>query len=105
MTITDFEGQLIRLTARQWSHIIGGHPDMLGMEWAVRETLEDPEEVRKSRDDPNTVKLYYRRYTITGAGGKMVCVVAKFLENDAFILTAYQTYKVIPGELIWPKES
>jgi hypothetical protein len=46
MRITDFQGQVIRLTAGQWRHITDAHPDMLGMESAVRETLEDPEEVR-----------------------------------------------------------
>ena len=78
---------------------------MLGMESAVRETLENPEEVRKSRDDPDTVQLYYMRYPITSPSSKMACVVVKFLVSDAFVLTAYQTYKVIEGELIWRKES
>ena len=95
---------MIRLTARQWGHIIDAHPDMLGMESVVQETLEDPDEVRRSRDDPNTVRLYYMRYT-TPQSGKMVCVIVKFLEDDAFILTAYQTYRIIDGELIWRKES
>jgi hypothetical protein len=103
MTITDFEGQLIRLTRRQWSHILNRHDYMEGKQWVVRETLEDPAEVRKSVDDPNTVKLYYRRYTTT-VGERWVCVVVKFLDSDAFIITAYETDKLISGELIWPKE-
>jgi hypothetical protein len=44
------------------------------------------------------------RYTITPPSSKMMCVIVKVLESDAFILTAYQTYKVIEGELIWRKE-
>ena len=102
-TITNFQGQQVRLTARQWRHILNAHPDMVSMEPAIRETLESPEEVRRSRDDPNTVKLYYRRYPAPPSS-KMVCVIVKSLESDAFILTAYQTYKVIEGELIWRKE-
>lgn len=78
---------------------------MVGMEWAVRETLEDPEEIRKSRRDPDTVKLYYRWFTNTRVGDKWLCVVVKFLENDAFILTAYETHYIKPGELIWRKVS
>jgi len=78
---------------------------MDGKQWAMRETLEDPEQVRKSRDDPNTVKLYYRRYSGTEASSKFTCVIVKFMENDAFILTAYETYRIMPGELIWQKES
>jgi hypothetical protein len=76
---------------------------MISMEWAVRETLEDPEEVRESRDDPNTVKLYYKRYIDTSVGDKFMCVVVKFLPNDAFILTAYLTRKMMPGARIWRK--
>jgi hypothetical protein len=103
LTIRDFQGQLIKLTARQWEHIIGGHPDMLGMEWAMRETLEDPEEVRRSQKPPNTTRLYYRWYTNTPVGSKWVCVAVKFLETDAFISTAYVTTKIKEGELIWQK--
>jgi hypothetical protein len=100
MTIRDFQGQLIRLTQRQWSHILDHHDHMNGQERAVEATLENPEEVRKSREDPNTVRLYYRRYTNPGERNKWVCVLVKFLENDAFILTAYETRKVKSGELI-----
>jgi hypothetical protein len=32
-----------------------------------------------------------------------MCVVVKFLENDAFISTAYLARKINPGELIWRK--
>ena len=70
---------------------------MVGMELAVRETLEDPEEVRKSRLDQNTVRLYYRWFTNTTVGDKWVLVAVKFLESDAFILTAYEVNKIKPG--------
>lgn len=105
MTIRDFQGQLIRLTQRQWSHILDHHDHMKGRDWTVEETLKDPEEVRKSREDPDTVRLYYRRYTNPSEKDKWVCVVVKFLENDAFILTAYETRRIKSGELIWRIES
>jgi hypothetical protein len=89
LTIRDFQGQLIKLTARQWEHIVREHDSIERMQWAVRETLESPQEVRKSRKAPDTGRLYYRRYTGTEKGDKWVCVVVKFLENDAFISTAY----------------
>jgi hypothetical protein len=75
------------------------------MQWAIRETLEDPEEVRKSRKAPDTGRLYYRWYTDTEKGDQWVCVVVKFLENDAFISTAYLARRIMPGEWIWVKES
>ena len=103
-TYYDFQGQAIRLTQRQWSHIISRRSYMAGMREAIRGTLQDPEEVRRSRRDPNSVLLYYRRYSNTPAGDKLVCVVVKFLENDAFVLTAYPTTMIKAGELIWRKE-
>lgn len=104
MTITDFEGQLIRLTARQWGHIVREHDPIERMQRAIRETLEDPQEVRKSRKAPDIGRLYYRWYTDTEKGEKWVCVVVKFLENDAFISTAYLARRIMSGELIWRKE-
>jgi hypothetical protein len=47
--------------------------------------------------------LYYRRYTNIVLGDKFICVVVKFLENDAFIRTAYLARKINPGELMWRK--
>jgi hypothetical protein len=77
ITITDFQRQFIRLTARQWHHAVGHGPYMLGMQGAVRHTLESPDEVRESRDDPRTVKLYYKWYSDTPVGRKLMCVVVK----------------------------
>jgi hypothetical protein len=63
------------------------------------------EEVRKSRKASDTTRLYYRRYTNTEIGDKWVCVVVKFLSDDAFISIAYATNKIKQGELMWQKES
>jgi hypothetical protein len=103
VVITDFQGQQIRLTVGQWNHVLAEHPYMSDMEWAVRETLEDPEEVRQSRKNPNTGRLYYRWYTNTALGNKWVLVIVKFLAHDAFISTAYVTNRIRPGGLIWRK--
>lgn len=102
--ILDFQGQLIKLTAGQWSHILRGHSYMSSMDPAIRETLEHPQEVHKSRYAPNT-NLYYRWYAATVKGDKWACVVVKFLQNAAFISTAYLTNKIKEGELLWPKEA
>jgi hypothetical protein len=55
---TDFQGQLIRLTSRQWSHILDDHEYMERMQSELRETLENPQEVRKSITYPNAARLY-----------------------------------------------
>jgi hypothetical protein len=94
-TYYDFQGQAVRLTRRQWSHALERHSYLNAMQRAVRETLQDPDEVRKSFSDPDSTKVYYKWYTDTRVGDKWLCVVVKFLENDAFVLTAYETDNII----------
>jgi hypothetical protein len=106
MTVRDFQGRLIKLTSEQWNNdVLLQHSYMAGMEQVVRETLEDPEEVRKSVSFPDTSRLYYKWYTGTVRGDRWVCVVVKVLKDEAFISTAYTTDRIIQGELIWRKES
>jgi hypothetical protein len=94
----------MRLTQRQWNHILHRHDYMGIKQWVIQETLAAPQEVHKSPDDSNTVNLYYRWYGNTPVGGRRVCVVVKFLEDDAFILPAYETDRLTSGALIWPIE-
>jgi hypothetical protein len=37
-------------------------------------------------------------------GGKWLCVVVKYVENDAFVVTAYLTDTPKAGEDLWPKK-
>jgi hypothetical protein len=71
------------------------------MEASIAAALLHPEVVRKSRTDA-LVHLYYRYYTATIVGDKWLCVVVKYLEEDAFVITAYLTDKLKQGEQIWP---
>jgi hypothetical protein len=36
--------------------------------------------------------------------GKWLCVVVKYLPDDAFVITAYLTDTVKAGEIVWPKK-
>ena len=38
-------------------------------------------------------------------GGKCLCVVVKYLANDAFVVTAYLTDKPKAGEDVWPTKN
>jgi hypothetical protein len=64
-------------------------------------TLQSPAEVRVSRSDAN-VKLFYEFYSRTRVGDKWLCIVVKYSETDAFVITAYLTDKLKPGEILWP---
>ena len=67
----------------------------------VIRTLEIPTEVRASRSDADA-RLFYEFYTRTRVGDKWLCVVVKYLEDDAFVVTAYLTDKLKAGEKLWP---
>ena len=69
----------------------------------IERVLREPQLVRRSRSDP-AVQLYYEFYTQTIVGGKWLCVVVKYGQNDAFVVTAYLTDKTKAGEDLWPKK-
>ena len=62
-----------------------------------------PAEVRVSRSD-ETVQLFYEYYAKTRVGGKWLCVVVKYPPDEAFVVTAYLTDQLKPGETVWPKK-
>lgn len=72
---------------------------MKGMEKKIQNTLKNPQCIRKSKTD-TYVRLYYRYYEKTIVSGKWLCVVVKYLQEDAFVVTAYLTDKVKSGEEI-----
>ena len=74
------------------------HPVLLGSEQAVEETLSAPHEVRRSRTD-SSVLLFYRPI----APGRWMCAVAKQLDGDGFLVTAYPTDTVKEGERVWTR--
>ena len=94
--LVDYQGRRIRLTDERLAHILK-HPEMASMEAELNRTLQSPEIVRLSKSDAE-IALYYRFYTDTTVGDKWLCVVVKFLVEDAFILTAYLTDKPKQGE-------
>jgi hypothetical protein len=71
---------------------------MAGQETIVQETLRQPEEVRVSRSDAS-VYLFYR----TEQPGRWICAVAKRLNGEGFLITAYPTDAIKEGIQVWPK--
>ena len=96
----DYQGRQIRLTDERLGHILE-RPEMANMETAIQEARLKPEVVRQSRTDRG-VYLYYLYCTATLVGDKWLCVVVKYLEADAFVITAYLTDKLKQGEQVWP---
>ena len=100
--LRDHRGLPIRLTDERLTHILQ-HPEMVGLETAIEETLVQPDRVVRSFTDP-LARLYYRQYAATQVGEKYLCVVVKIVGDDAFIVTAYLTDVVKMGAQLWPKE-
>jgi hypothetical protein len=98
----DIHGLAIRLTDERLAHILE-HPEMVGLEDAIGETLLQPEQIVESLSDPQA-HLYYRFYMGTRVGDKFLCVVVKVVDTDAFVLTAYLTDKIKKGVRVWPSE-
>jgi hypothetical protein len=90
-------GFVVRVTHAYWELIITvKHPAMAGRENEVRDTLENPGEIRRSKSDPE-LYLFYKSERI----GRWVCAVTKRLDGDGFLITAYPTDAVKEGETIW----
>jgi hypothetical protein len=71
---------------------------MAGRENDVRETLQNPDEIRLSKSD-SQIYLFYRPERI----GRWMCAVAWQQDEDGFLVTAYPTDAVKEGARIWPK--
>ena len=99
-TIQDCFGHTVRLTDERMAHILE-HPEMNGMGAEIERALTEPQTVRRSRADA-AVRLFYEFYAQTIVDGKWLCVVVKYAENDAFVVTAYLTDKPKAGEDLWP---
>ena len=99
-TLKDCFGHSVRLTDERLAHILE-HPEMKAMGAEIERVLREPQLVRRSRSD-EAVRLFYEFYAQTVVSGKWLCVVVKYAENDAFVVTAYLTDKPKAGEDLWP---
>ncbi len=99
-TLKDCFGHAVRLTDERLAHILE-HAEMKGMGTEIERVLREPQLVRRSLSDA-AVRLFYEFYARTIVGGKWLCVVVKYAENDAFVVTAYLTDKPKAGEDLWP---
>jgi len=101
-TLTDCFGHSVRLTDERLAHILE-HAEMAGMAVEIERVLRQPQLVRRSLTDADA-RLFYEFYAQTLVGGKWLCVVVKYRENDAFVVTAYLTDRPKAGEDLWPRK-
>jgi hypothetical protein len=92
-------GFSVRVTQNYWEVIVTiKHPVMRGREAEVQNTLREPDEIRRSRND-STVHLFYR----IERPKRWICAVVKRLNGDGFLITTFPTDAIKEGERIWSK--
>ena len=96
----DCFGRQVRLTDERQAHILE-HPELKNVGVEIERTLHLPQLVRLSRSD-DAVRLFYEFYARTIVDGKWLCVVVKYADDDAFVVTAYLTDKPKAGRDLWP---
>jgi hypothetical protein len=92
--VTTALGFSVRVTRPWWEFLTTiKHPILRGREADVQQVLSDPDQVRRSRRDPR-VFLFYR----LERQGRWLCAVARRLNGDGFLVTAYPTDAIKEGE-------
>lgn len=92
-------GFSVRVSHSYWKIITSiKHPVMAGRDLDVKKALEQPDEIRSSQKDP-TVYLFY----ILERKGRWICAVAKKLNGEGFLITAYPTEAIKEGRQIWTR--
>ncbi len=89
-------GFTVRTSESYWQRLIIKHPDIEELEELVQQALASPDEVRRSSRDEGVLLFYLIR-----SKQRWVVAVARRLNGDGFLITAYQTDAIKEGELIW----
>ncbi len=97
----------IRLTYKQWAHIVEAHDYMAGCLDLITETLSFPDYIVNGWSDEQIAIKHYPKTVITE---KHVIVIFKenIKRNDGFVITAFMTSKVnkiLKRGIIWKKIS
>lgn len=89
----------IRVTTSYWNIITQiKHPIMARQEAEVKLTLTQPDQIRRSRSNPNVYMFYkFQREK------RWVCAVARRLNGEGFLITTYPTDAIKEGEIVWQK--
>ncbi len=102
-TVTSVLGNVIRVTATQWAHVIEAHDYMAGNIDRVLETLAEPDRVVRGRQGESLAMRLYESTNIT----RKTAVVVYRDEPDGFLITAFFTSRPDKieqkGSVVWPK--
>ena len=95
----------IRLTYKQWAHIVEAHDYMSGNLDLVLESIEDPDYIVEGWSDE---LLAMKHYESTSISEKYVAVVYKEEGKDGFVITSFMTSShesVLKRGILWQKQT
>jgi hypothetical protein len=87
--------KVVELTDERREHIALYHADLVPFLERLGSVLTKPDEMRRSRDDPEVI-LFYKHFPDI-LGGKYIVVAVKVGEERSFVLTAYLTKSIRTG--------
>lgn len=94
-------GFTVTVTKLRWELIVNQkHPALAGQEELIRNTLENPDEIRRSKSDIS-VYLFYRLIKTK----RWACAVVRNQSagESSFLITAYPTDAIKEGDVIWTR--
>lgn len=89
-------GFTVRTTDEYWQKLLVKHPDLAALEELVEAALQLPDEIRESKRDSDVFLFYLQRRE-----KRWVVAVARRLNGDGFLITAYQTDSIKEGTQLW----
>ena len=85
--VIDGSGRKIRLTGRQWTHILKRHQDMINYQEEIKDALKNPQKITDHPYDKNA--RYYFKHIKNKKDNNYLLVIVKYLNGDGFVITAY----------------
>jgi len=86
-SVTSVQGNTIRITAKQWAHVIESHDYMAGNLDKVLETLAEPDRIVEGKGGESLALRQYESTNIT----RKTAVIAYRDVPDGFLITAFFT--------------
>mgnify|MGYP001577771446 CR=1 FL=1 len=102
MLFLDYKGRNIRLTDERWKHINERHPETIGQEKFIEETMSTPDFIQEgTKGELLTIKRFKKTPV---SDNKYLVVVYKPENIGGFLVTAYFTRRPsFRRKLIWKR--
>ena len=86
--IRDKSGRKIHLSGERWKHIANDHPEVADYFEDLKETLKNPVKITTYSFDKD-VRYYYNYFKSRKSSAKYLLLIAKYLNDHGFVITAY----------------